>query len=325
MNPFTYLRATDEAAAVSAGAAAKAAFLAGGTTIVDLMRLHVMQPDAIVDLGAIGLTQIENTADGGVRIGALVTNTALADHQTVGAKYPVVVEAIRSGASAQIRNVATTGGNLLQRTRCPYFRDAQVSACNKRAPGSGCAAIGGVNRSHAVLGVSNKCIATHPSDFAVALVALEASVRIRGAAGTRVIALEELHTKPGDHPEIEHTLKPGEVITHVEIPANAFAKKSHYLKIRDRASFAFALASAAVALDMQGATIRDARVALGGVGTVPWRAKETEAALRGKPATRATFVEAAKAALVSAKTQPTNAFKVELAQATIVRALEEIA
>ncbi|HEY4056396.1 MAG TPA: xanthine dehydrogenase family protein subunit M [Kofleriaceae bacterium] len=324
MNPFTYQRATDPDTAITAGSAPKAVFLAGGTTLVDLMRLHVMLPEAVVDLGALTHKQIEVTADGGLRIGALVTNTALADHGTVAKSYAVISEAIHAGASAQIRNVATTAGNILQRTRCPYFRDVGISACNKRSPGSGCAAIGGVTRSHAILGVSDKCIATHPSDFAVALAALDAVVIVKGAGGERRIPFEELHTKPGDHPEIEHTLKPGELITYVELPGGSIGK-SHYLKTRDRASYAFALASAAVALDVQGGSIRSARVALGGVGTVPWRAREAEKVLVGKPATRATFDEAATAALVSAQTQPGNKFKVELAHRTIVRALEEIA
>jgi xanthine dehydrogenase YagS FAD-binding subunit len=325
MHPFTYERAKDEQAATTAGAATSASFLAGGTTLVDLMRLEVMRPETLVDLGGlVALSKIEQSADGSVKIGALVTNAALAYHAAILRGFPALSEAILAGASPQIRNVATTGGNLLQRTRCPYFRDPQVTSCNKRAPGSGCAAIGGVTRSHAVLGISEKCIATHPSDMAVAMVALDAVVHIRGAKGTRTIPIADLHELPGQHPEIETVLAPGELITHVELPATPFAKTSRYVKVRDRASYAFALASAAVAVQLEGGTIRAVRIALGGVGTKPWRAKDSEEMLVGKKGDRAAFSAAAAKALAGAKTQDGNRFKVELAQRTIVRALEEV-
>jgi len=322
MHPFTYARATDEAGAIAASTE-HSSFLAGGTTLVDLMRLEVMQPHAIVDLGGLALTAIEETA-GGVKIGALVTNHALAYHPAITKSFPVLSEALLAGASPQIRNMATTGGNLLQRTRCPYFRDPQITSCNKRAPGSGCSAIGGVTRSHAVLGTSSKCIATHPSDMAVALVALDAIVHVRGANGTRTVPIANLHELPGEHPERETVLEAGELITHVELPASPFAKRSHYVKVRDRASFAFALASAAVAVQLEGTTLASVRIALGGVGTKPWRAKEAEELLVGKPGSRDAFTAAATAALASAKAQDGNKFKIELAQRTIVRALEEV-
>ncbi len=324
MHPFTYTRATDEAGAVSSGSAATTSFLAGGTTLVDLMRLEVMRPSAVVDLGGLALAQIEESSDGSVKIGALVTNSALAYHAAIVKGFPVLSQAILAGASPQVRNVATTGGNLLQRTRCPYFRDPQITSCNKRAPGSGCAAIGGVTRSHAVLGTSDKCIATHPSDMAVALVALDAVVHVRGAHGTRTIAVSELHELPGQHPEKETVLAPGELITHVELPATPFAKTSRYVKVRDRASFAFALASAAVAVQLEGTAIGTVRIALGGVGTKPWRAREAEEMLVGKQRDRTLFTAAARRALVSATPQEGNKFKIELAQRTIVRALEEV-
>lgn len=324
MHPFTYTRAADETSAVTAGSAERASFLAGGTNLVDLMRLEIMRPESLVDLGGLGLTKIEESVDGSVKIGARVTNSALAYHAVILGGFPVLSQAILAGASPQVRNVATTGGNLLQRTRCPYFRDPQVTSCNKRAPGSGCSAIGGVTRSHAILGTSDKCIATHPSDMAVAMVALDAVVTVQSAKGTRAIPIADLHVLPGDRPEVETVLAPGELITHVQLPASPFAKKSRYLKVRDRASFAFALASAAVALQIEGGTIRAARIALGGVGTKPWRAKEAEELLVGKKADRAAFVASAARAVAEAKPQVGNKFKVELVQRTIVRALEEL-
>lgn len=324
MQPFTYTRASDETGAVTAGSAHRASFLAGGTTLVDLMRLEVMRPESLVDLGGLALTKIEESIDGSVKIGALVTNSALAYHATIVKGFPVLREALLAGASPQIRNVATTGGNLLQRTRCPYFRDPQITSCNKRAPGSGCSAIGGVTRSHAVLGTSEKCIASHPSDMAVAMVALDAVVHVRGAKGTRTLPVADLHELPGQHPEKETVLAPGELITHVELPASGFAKRSRYVKVRDRASFAFALASTAVAVQLEGATIRAVRIALGGVGTKPWRAKEAEELLVDKKSDRAAFAAAAARALADAKAQEGNRFKIDLAQRTIVRALEEV-
>jgi xanthine dehydrogenase YagS FAD-binding subunit len=316
VRPFHYIRATDTASATSAGQGA--AFVAGGTSLVDLMRLDVMRPETVVDISRLPLTHVD--ADGeGVRIGALAKNTDVAVHPLIAKRFPVLAEALLSGASPQLRNMATVGGNLLQRTRCPYFRDVGTS-CNKREPGAGCSAIGGVTRSHAVLGTSGSCIATHPSDMCVALIALDAVVHTT----KRAIPMADLHTLPGAHPEIEHVLAPGELITEVSLPASRFAARSHYVKVRDRASFAFALASAAVAIDLTGRTIREARVALGGVATKPWRSQDAEAELAGRTATRETFQRAANAALAPAKAHGENAFKIELARRTIVRALEEV-
>jgi xanthine dehydrogenase YagS FAD-binding subunit len=322
MEPFSWTKASDEASAVSAGATKSSQFIAGGTTLVDLMRLAVMRPAQVIDITALPLTAIED-AGKGLKIGGLVRNSDLAYHPKVMQRYPVLSEAILAGASPQIRNLATTGGNLLQRTRCPYFRDASEPACNKRNPGSGCAAIGGFTRSHAILGVSEHCIATNPSDMNVALAALDAVVHVRGAKGSRTVKFGDFHTLPGDHPERESVLEAGELITHVELPAPL--PRSHYLKVRDRASFAFALASAAVALDIEGGTIRAARVALGGVGTKPWRSAEAEGALVDAAPTLDVFRKAADAALAGARTQPGNQFKVELAKRTLVRTLVETA
>ena len=323
MEPFTYDKPTDDAKAIAAASADKSMFIAGGTTLVDLMRLEVLRPTSLVDITGLAYDKIEDTAGGGMKIGALVRNSDLAYHPAVAQRYPVLAQALLSGASPQLRNLATTGGNLLQRTRCPYFRDPATHQCNKLIPGSGCAAIGGFTRSHAVLGTSASCIATNPSDMNVALAALDAVIHVKGAKGARTIAFGDLHTLPGDHPEIEHTLAPGELITHVELPALAFATRSHYLKVRDRASYAFALASAAVALDLAGGTIKDARVALGGIATKPWRSREAEALLTGKKATVEVFRTAAEAALSGARAQKDNQFKIELAKRTLVRALLE--
>jgi xanthine dehydrogenase YagS FAD-binding subunit len=320
MQPFRYVRADSPDHAVAAITSADARFIAGGTTLVDLMRLEVMRPTAVVDITGLALTAVED-AGGGLKIGALATNTDVAYHPMVIQRFPALSEALLSGASPQLRNMATVGGNLLQRTRCPYFRDG-VSPCNKRKPGSGCSAQGGFTRSHAVLGTSSACIASNPSDMCVALVALDAIVHTHGPRGDRAIPIAELHTLPGDHPEIESVLAPGELVTHVELPASAMAARSKYTKVRDRASFAFALASAAVALDLAGGTIKDARIALGGVGTKPWRAKDAEQALIGKPATVDSFQRAARVALDGAKPQGDNAFKIELGRRTIVRALQ---
>jgi xanthine dehydrogenase YagS FAD-binding subunit len=320
MQPFQYVRADSSDAAVAAGGRDGARFIAGGTTLVDLMRLEVMRPKLIIDITALPLTAIEDTA-GGLRIGALATNTDVAYHPQVVARFPALSEALLAGASPQLRNMATVGGNLLQRTRCPYFRDG-TSPCNKRAPGSGCAALDGFTRSHAVLGTSARCIATHPSDMAVALVALDAIVHTHGPGGDRSIPVADFHTLPGDHPEIESVLAPGELVTHIELPGSPFAARSRYTKVRDRASFSFALASAAVALDLRGGTIRDARIALGGVATKPWRAKDAERALIGRTATLEAFRRAAAIALDGATPRDDNAFKVELARRTLVRALQ---
>jgi xanthine dehydrogenase YagS FAD-binding subunit len=284
------------------------------------MRLDVMRPRSIVDITGLGLDAIEDH-HGGVRIGALATNTAVASHPSSPTRFPALSEALLAGASPQLRNMATVGGNLLQRTRCPYFRDG-VSPCNKRAPGAGCAALDGYARSHAVLGTSPRCIAAHPSDMCVALVALDAIVHTRSAAGTRAIAIADFHTLPGDHPEIESVLSAGELVTHIELPATRFAARSRYTKVRDRASFSFALASAAIALDLHGNAIRDVRIALGGVATKPWRARDAEHWLTGKPATPDNFRHAAAMAVEGATPRDDNAFKVELARRTIVRALQ---
>jgi len=319
MEPFGYIAASDEPSAVDQGP--RGMYIAGGTNLVDYMRLGVLRPAMVVDISRLPLNNVED-AGGGVKIGALVRNSDLAYHPLIQQRYPVLAEALLSGASPQIRNMATTGGNILQRTRCPYFRDMHYSQCNKRDPGSGCAAISGFNRSHAILGTSDKCIATNPSDMNVAMVALDASVHVHGPRGERDIAFVDFHTLPGDHPEIETQLQPGELITWVTIPP--IAGKQHYLKVRDRASFAFALASAAVVLDVQGGTIKTARVALGGVATKPWRARDAEAALVGQPPTPAVFSKAADAAVAGAKGQPTNAFKIDLARRTLIRALTEV-
>ncbi len=320
MKPFTYVRPADARAAIAAAGEGGASFLAGGTTLVDLMRLEVMTPSAVVDLSPLPLTAIERAGDG-LRIDAMARNSAVATHPLVVERYPLLAQALLAGASQQVRNMATVGGNLLQRTRCPYFRDLAV-ACNKRAPGSGCSAIDGYTRSHAILGTSESCIATHPSDMCVALAALDAVVHTRGAGRERAIPFGEFHTLPGDHPEIESALEPGELVTHIELPASPFAAHAHYVKVRDRAAFAFALASAAVGLDVADGKIRAARVALGGVATRPWRAAEAEQALIGQAPNRASFERAAAAAIVDPKPRRDNAFKVALAKRTIVRALE---
>jgi xanthine dehydrogenase YagS FAD-binding subunit len=320
MQPFSYVKATSVVQANTDGAKDGTAFLAGGTLLVDLMRLEVMKPAAVVDIGGLGAA-IEERPGGGVRIGALATNADVANHPVIAKQYPVLAEAILAGASPQVRNLATTGGNLLQRTRCPYFRDPQVGQCNKRRPGTGCAAIGGYTRSHAVLGVSDKCIATHPSDQNVALIALDAVIGVTGPKGERTIPIADLHTLPGNAPEREHVLTPGELITYVDLPAAT--GKSHYLKVRDRASFAFALASAAVVLEVAG-TIKSARIGLGGIATKPWRSQEAEEVLVGKPPSTAVYREAAEAALAGAKAQDGNRFKIDLAKRTLVRALIEL-
>jgi len=320
VKPFTYVRAADTAAAIAAASGAGASFLAGGTTLIDLMRLEVMTPNAVIDLGRLALTEIERHGDG-VRIGAMAKNSDVVSHPLIAERYPLLAQAVLAGASQQVRNMASVGGNLLQRTRCPYFRDLGVP-CNKRAPGSGCSALEGYTRSHAILGTSESCIATHPSDMCVALAALDAVVHTQRGGHTRQIRFADFHTLPGEHPEVENTLEQGELVTHVELPASPFARHAHYVKVRDRAAFAFALASAAVGLDVADGRIRGARIALGGVATRPWRAPEAEQALIGQPPNRQSFERAAAAALVDPKPRRDNAFKVALARRTIVRALE---
>lgn len=317
MESFRYTQAkTVEGAVRSNGT-----FLAGGTTLVDLMKLNVLRPTALVDINAVPLDKIEPEPNGGLRIGALVRNSDLAWNATVKEKYPVLSEALLSGASPQLRNMATTGGNLLQKTRCYYYRDTNY-ACNKREPGSGCSALEGFNRIHAVLGGSKACVAVHPSDMAVAMMALEATVHTKGPKGERAIALNDFYLVPGDTPQHENVLAPGEMITHITLPALPSGTRSHYLKLRDRAQYEFALASAAVVVQVQGGQIARARVALGGVGTKPWRSQEAERALEGQPANAETFKKAADAAMADAKPLQYNGFKIELAKRALARALQ---
>ncbi|MDB5111796.1 MAG: FAD-binding molybdopterin dehydrogenase [Mucilaginibacter sp.] len=323
MEPFKFIRAQDNNNAIAAAAVADAKFIAGGTNIIDLMKLNIEKPHQVVDINALKLDKIETLSNGTIRIGALVKNSDLAYHPNISKNYPVLSEALLSGASAQLRNMASVGGNLLQRTRCPYFYDTSYP-CNKREPGSGCSAINGYNRNNAVLGTSDKCIATHPSDMCVAMAALGAIIHVQGAKGMRSIPFADFHLLPGKTPSIETTLKHGELITAVDIPVMSFAVKSHYLKVRDRASYEFALASAAVVLDVQGGRIQHARVALGGVGTKPWRSTVAEKVLTGALNNEQTYRTAAEAALSAAKPYTHNAFKIELAKRTLVRALTTV-
>ena len=321
MYPFTLIRPESPAAAIKSSVTKGTKFIAGGTNLVDLMKLDIETPMALVDINGLdALKKIEVLPDGRIRVGALVKNSTLAWHPEIVQRFPLLSQALLSGASPQLRNMATTGGNMLQRTRCYYFYDPAFP-CNKRVPGSGCPAIDGYNRNHAVLGTSEHCIASHPSDMCVALAAIDPRVTLHGPKGERSIAFTELHRLPGATPHVENTLLPGELITAIELPALPFAAKSHYLKVRDRASYEFALASAAVALDIQGGTIRAARVALGGVGTKPWRSIAAERTLIGSGANKATYTIAAEAALNGAVPHKHNAFKIELAKRTLVRAL----
>lgn len=325
MQTFRYTKAASVDKALAAANGAK--FIAGGTTLVDLMKLEVEKPSGLVDINLLPLDKIEATPGGGLRIGAMVRNSDLAWNPDVQKHYTVLSQALLSGASPQLRNMATTGGNLLQRTRCVYFREPSAGTpggygCNKRTPGSGCAAMDGFNRMHAVLGTSDKCIAAHPSDMCVAMAALDAVIHTEGPKGKRTIAFADFHKLPGDTPQIENALEPGELVTYVELPKPEPGAKSVYLKLRDRASYEFALASAAVVARVEGGHIRYVRVAMGGVGTKPWRSHEAEAALKGKPANAEHFRRAAEAALAGAKPQKDNAFKVELAKRCVVRALK---
>jgi len=325
MNPFRYERASDARSAVAMLAAAPAgAFLGGGTNLVDLMKLGVATPELLVDVARLPYDRIDALPDGGVRIGAAVKNSVLAADRTIRTRYPVLSQALLSGASGQLRNLATTGGNLLQRTRCVYFQDV-TKPCNKRAPGSGCSARDGYNRSLAILGASEACVATHPSDMAVALVALDAVVRVQGPDGERAIPLADFHRLPGDEPQRDTVLAHGELITAVDVPALAFGARSKYRKVRDRASYAFALVSVAAALDMDGGVVRDVRLALGGVAHKPWRATRAEAVLRGAPANEETFRRAAGAELADAVPLSENAFKIPLARNVIARVLLDLA
>lgn len=324
MHPFNYTAVTRQGEAISAAANPAAAYLAGGTNLLDDMKLGVETPRELIDINALPLARIEPLPDGGLRIGATVRNSDLAWDENVRKSYPVLSEALLSGASPQLRNMATTAGNLLQRARCYYFRDLSYP-CNKRQPGAGCSAIPGYNRNHAILGTSEKCIATHPSDMCVALAALDAVVRTAGPKGERVIPLNEFYVPYGDDPAKESVLEHGELITAVDLPAIRWAARSHYLKVRDRASYEFALSSAAVALDVSDGVIRSARIALGGVATKPWRAFEAEKLLVGRKAGNEAFQAAADAAVAGAKPQTFNGFKVELAKRTVVQALANVA
>ena len=322
---FSYTRAHDVADAVRQIAADPAAkFIAGGTNLIDLMKENVARPLHLIDIAHLPLDKIEETSDGGLRIGALVPNSDLAYHPEIEARYPLLGSAILAGASQQLRNMASTGGNLLQRTRCFYFYDT-ATPCNKRVPGSGCSAIDGVNRMHAILGTSEHCIATHPSDMCVALAALEARVLVTGTGGARSIAFADFHRLPGDTPEIDSTVRPDEIITAIELPPKGFAGNYTYLKIRDRLSYAFALVSVAVGLEIDGGMIKEARLALGGVAHKPWRDRDVEAQLTGAPPTSETFQRAAETMLHDARGFGHNDFKIELARRSIVRGLTQAA
>jgi len=322
---FEYARASDVADAVRQIAAdPKAKFIAGGTNLIDLMKEDVERPTRLVDISRLPLNSVEETPEGGLRIGALVPNSDLAYHPLIEARYPLLSSAILAGASQQLRNMASTGGNLLQRTRCFYFYDT-ATPCNKREPGSGCSAINGINRINAILGTSESCIATHPSDMCVALAALEAKVHTAGPAGARVIAFDDFHRLPGNTPQLDTNLHPNEIITAIDLPAQGFARNYSYLKIRDRLSYAFALVSVAAALELEGDTIRQARLALGGVAHKPWRDTAAEAALHGQAANRATFRHAADLLLRDAKGYAHNAFKIDLARRAIMRTLAQAA
>ena len=324
MTPFTYARASSVPDAMRlAGATPDARYLGGGTNLVDLMRETIERPDALVDVTGLS-SGIEDMAAGGLLIGAGVRNTALCADRRIRQRYPLLARAILAGASAQIRNVATVGGNLLQRTRCAYFYDIEGARCNKREPGAGCDAVDGFNRIHAILGASPACVATHPSDMAVAMAALDAVVHLDGPDGARTLPLIDLHRLPGERPDIETELGPNELIVAVELPALPFAARSDYRKVRDRASYAFALVSVAAALDVDSGTVRDVRIALGGVAHKPWRATKAEAALRGQPATTDSFRKAARAELADAKPLRDNGFKIALAERTIVAVLEDL-
>ncbi len=338
MRPFQYERVDSAQAALRAAMAVESPesepsvftpvqYLAGGTNLVDMMKIDVMQPRRLVDINALEKTRLGAIEAGpdGLVLGALARMAKVADNPGVKQNYPVIADALNLAASQQLRNMASLGGNVLQRTRCTYYRDTSYSECNKRNPGSGCAAMQGINRTHAVLGISEQCIATYPGDFAQALIALDANVAIAGAQGIRSIPFAKLHRLPGTTPHLETILAPGELITAFTVPALPFAKRSRYLKVRDRESYEFALASAAVALDLDGDTVKDARIALGGVATVPWRARAAEVHLKGRNPDATTLNEAAELAFAEAEPREHNEFKIELGKRTLVRALRETA
>ena len=321
MNPFSYQRPANPNAAIHAVSVHGAKFLGGGTNLVDLMRSGVENPTTLIDVNHLHLTEVTRAANGVTTLGASVRNTDLANHEIIRTHYPLLSQALLSGATTQLRNMATTAGNLLQRTRCYYFMDTAFPACNKRNPGSGCAAIEGFNRIHAILGASESCIATNPSDMNVALAALNATIHVEGPGGKRTIAFQDFHLLPGSTPHIETSLRPGELITAVELPPAKFAKNSWYLKVRDRQSYAFALVSVAAGLELEGNTIKYAGLALGGVALKPWRSLDAEKSLIGATPNTEAFKKAADLALAGAKPREHNAFKIELAKQSIVRAL----
>jgi xanthine dehydrogenase YagS FAD-binding subunit len=325
MQAFSYVRATDIGAAIAAVQEPGAVFLGGGTNLIDLAKANVANPTRVVDINRLPLAEISELAGGGVRIGALARNSDTANHPLIRSRYPLLSQALLAGASPQLRNMATTGGNLMQRTRCHYFTDVGFAHCNKRMPGSGCAAREGRNRIHAILGASEQCVAVNPSDMNVALAALDAVVRVRGLKGERSIAITDFHRLPGDMPNIDSTLLPGELILGVELPAPRYAAHSYYLKMRDRASYAFALVSVAAALEMDGNTVKSARIALGGVAHKPWRAEESERMLLGKRLDKALLADAGAAAVRGAVPLRDNGFKIELAKRAVMRALENAA
>jgi xanthine dehydrogenase YagS FAD-binding subunit len=322
VNSFSYQRAVDVAGAVQdISTNPNSKFIAGGTNILDLMKVNVERPERLTDLTHLPLIEIENTEDGGLRLGALATNAVTAWNEQVQQRYPLLSKAILAGASAQLRNMATNGGNLFQRTRCYYFYDT-ATPCNKREPGSGCSAINGYNRIHAILGTSEHCIATHPSDMCIALAALDAKVNVTGTKGDRVVDFADFHRLPGDRPELDNNLQPGDLVTSIDLPAKTFTKVQ-YLKLRDRQSYAFAIVSVAAGIELEGDTIKDIRMVLGGVAHKPWRDKNAEAMMIGKTATKENFRLLAETVLATAKGYSYNSFKIELAKRAIVRAFTE--
>ncbi|WP_345954065.1 xanthine dehydrogenase family protein subunit M [Mucilaginibacter sp. PAMB04168] len=323
MKQFQYVRPSSQQNVLAAIAQPGTKIIAGGSNLVDLMKHGVMTPDKLVDINRLPLRNISDIK-GGLHIGALALNSQVAEDKLVKSMFPLLSQALNAGASAQLRNMATVGGNMMQRTRCPYFYDVAMP-CNKRSPGTGCGALEGFNRMHAIFGFSDKCIAVHPSDMAVAMAALDATVLIQGRKGARRLKFTDFHRLPGNTPELDNNLAKDELITGVEIPVNNFANHSYYLKVRDRASYAFALVSVAAAMDIQNGIIKDARLAMGGVAHKPWRLTAAEQALRGKPATAATFEQAAQVAMQGAKSFKDNAFKLTMAPATITEALKHAA
>jgi xanthine dehydrogenase YagS FAD-binding subunit len=321
MHSIFYDRARDVDHAIELAAAPGARFIGGGTNLLDLYKSGVERPERLVDISRLALAAIEELPDGGVRIGALASNTAAANHALIRQRFPLLSQALLDGATVQLRNMATVGGNLLQRTRCYYFTDPMLGPCNKREPGSGCSAIDGYNRIHAILGASPHCIAVNPSDMGIALCALDATIRLRGPQGERTIAIADFHRLPGDTPQIDANIESGELITSVDLPPSPFAAHSFYLKVRDRASYAFALVSVAAALDLQDGVVRDVRIVLGGVAHKPWRSTEAEGALRGQPLSEDKLQQAANAAVAGAQPYADNGYKIELARRAIVRAV----